>query len=289
MARGWWRTFFKDHPLYVVNSRAADRPIEVWGNAAKDKIKVFCLGCLQHEVAVIQDHEFRHGEEDPNFSPLPPGPLTQLALHLLSICPNSASCERLFSHFGLILTKLRTRLTKKTLVNLAEYKLHIRDEYLRDNTPHSLRKRRFGVLAEKTKAATGVSTSGPLPSTPTVPSGGDVIMAEVPTAEEDPAAEAASESGQLQTPSTTQAIRDISSQLISMLDDDDDSDYVYPTGITIGSLFDFTSTHWVGSQRMSAVGSLEAEMEYYDILDLDAIGDLEPDIDICETSTCLPD
>ncbi|KAJ3497528.1 hypothetical protein NLJ89_g10338 [Agrocybe chaxingu] len=238
----------------------------------------------------------KHESPDPiqvyqeiNIPDVPPGPLTQLALHLLSICPNSASCERLFSHFGLILTKLRTRLTKKTLVNLAEYKLHIRDEYLRDNTPRSLRKRRFGVLAEKTKAVTGASTSGPLPSTPTVPSGGDVIMAEVPTVEEDPVAEAASESDQLQPQSTTQAIQDISTQLISMLDDDDDADYVYPTGITIGGLFDFTSTHWVGSQRMSAVGSLEAEMEYYDILDLDAIGDLEPEIDICETSTCLPD
>jgi hypothetical protein len=36
-----------------------------------------------------------------------PIPLVQLARRLLAICPNSASCERLFSTFGLILTKLR--------------------------------------------------------------------------------------------------------------------------------------------------------------------------------------
>ncbi len=60
-----------------------------------------------------------------------PSPLIRLALHILSICPNSASCERLFSTFGLIMTKLRTRISTKNLVNLAEFKLHLRDENMR--------------------------------------------------------------------------------------------------------------------------------------------------------------
>ncbi|KAH8983691.1 hypothetical protein EDB86DRAFT_2774868, partial [Lactarius hatsudake] len=47
-------------------------------------------------------------------------PLIQLATHILLICPNSASCEHLFSTFGLILTKLRTCLSNQHVVNLAE-------------------------------------------------------------------------------------------------------------------------------------------------------------------------
>ncbi|KAF8147856.1 ribonuclease H-like domain-containing protein, partial [Crassisporium funariophilum] len=70
-----------------------------------------------------------------------PTPLIRLAIHILSICPNSASCERLFSTFGLILTKLRTRLGKKRVVDLAECKMHVRDEHMRNNTQQHLRKR----------------------------------------------------------------------------------------------------------------------------------------------------
>ncbi|KAH9161727.1 hypothetical protein EDB89DRAFT_1861470, partial [Lactarius sanguifluus] len=60
-------------------------------------------------------------------------PLIQLATHILSICPNSASCEHLFSTFGLILTKLctcYTCLSNQHVVNSAECKMHICDEHL---------------------------------------------------------------------------------------------------------------------------------------------------------------
>ncbi|KAJ3002962.1 hypothetical protein NUW54_g5562 [Trametes sanguinea] len=59
----------------------------------------------------------------------PQRPLAQLACRLLSVCANSASCERLFSIFGQLLTKLRNRLGTNTLANLAELKMHVRDEY----------------------------------------------------------------------------------------------------------------------------------------------------------------
>lgn len=42
-------------------------------------------------------------------------PLFKLAYHIFSICPNSASCERLFSIFGNMLTKLRNRLGHQPL------------------------------------------------------------------------------------------------------------------------------------------------------------------------------
>jgi hypothetical protein len=57
-------------------------------------------------------------------------PLCQLARRILSICANSASCERLFSMFGLILTRLRSRLWGKAMTDLAELRLHLRDEHV---------------------------------------------------------------------------------------------------------------------------------------------------------------
>lgn len=73
-------------------------------------------------------------------------PLWRLAMHIFSICPNPASCERLFSSFGLILTKLRSRLGQSTRVDLAEVKMHIRDEHLASRAAKSnIRTRAFGI------------------------------------------------------------------------------------------------------------------------------------------------
>jgi hypothetical protein len=102
-------------------------------------------------------HHFQNREADPFkvYSLISPissrkgvSPLITLAQHLLSICPNSASCERLFSTFGLIMTKLRTRLSTEKLIGLAELKLHCRDEHLRSGRHKTIRVRRFGVMAE---------------------------------------------------------------------------------------------------------------------------------------------
>ncbi|KJA22371.1 hypothetical protein HYPSUDRAFT_1084456, partial [Hypholoma sublateritium FD-334 SS-4] len=56
-------------------------------------------------------------------------PFMLFARRLLSVSANSASCERLFSVFGTILTKLRNRTGNTTLTNLSEIKMHIRDEH----------------------------------------------------------------------------------------------------------------------------------------------------------------
>ncbi|KAJ7145949.1 hypothetical protein C8R44DRAFT_600958, partial [Mycena epipterygia] len=75
------------------------------------------------------------------FPGVAPCPLVHLACHILLITENSASCERLFSQFGLILTKLRNRMAPGTLTDLAEYKMHIRDEHLRRDGSSRLRRR----------------------------------------------------------------------------------------------------------------------------------------------------
>ena len=73
-------------------------------------------------------------------------PLERLAYRLLSVCANSASCERLFSTFGLILTKLRSRMGNKLLLSLAELKLHIRDEHCCSREVKERLKRHFSQV-----------------------------------------------------------------------------------------------------------------------------------------------
>ncbi|KAG0693166.1 hypothetical protein DFH29DRAFT_816627 [Suillus ampliporus] len=57
-------------------------------------------------------------------------PLQMIAQCIFSICTNSASCERLFSLFGMILTKLWSHLGLAKMLDLAELRLHLQDKYM---------------------------------------------------------------------------------------------------------------------------------------------------------------
>ncbi|KAI0084021.1 ribonuclease H-like domain-containing protein, partial [Irpex rosettiformis] len=57
--------------------------------------------------------------------PLPTA-LSCVAMHLFSVCPNSASCERLFSLLKRTMTPARTQLTTRNLLNIAELHAHLR-------------------------------------------------------------------------------------------------------------------------------------------------------------------
>jgi len=95
----------------------------------------------------------------------PRTPLQTLACRVLTICANSASVERLFSLFGQILSKLRSRLRNEAMVMLAEVKLHIRDGYKWNETVRA-RLRRHIAGPPCQVPSCGATT---LPSTPTVP------------------------------------------------------------------------------------------------------------------------
>lgn len=151
-----------------------------------------------------------------------PTPLVRLALHVLSICPNSASCERLFSTFGLILTKLRTRLGKQRIVDLAECKMHIRDEHMRNNTKQHLRHRAFGVNAEKSASASGANLP---PDTANLGSGGNPPAADSTSnsaTNSDPTATDNSDVPAGRETATTRSLRTLTSNLIRLLDEDID-------------------------------------------------------------------
>ncbi|KAF4622376.1 hypothetical protein D9613_009287 [Agrocybe pediades] len=243
-----------------------------------------------------------------------PSPFITLAYHILSICPNSASCERLFSLFGLILTKLRTRMSKTVLVNLAELKMHIRDEYVRDNKPQLLRGRAFGIKSKPVNAQqppTAGTGAGPSVDVIMQPSGSalsvtgqpsspppqDVTI--TPTPHDMPDLEDITDhpsdirhTGGSRNAST-RALERITGHLVQLAEEDeleDDTEFTRARAPNprisvkkkITDIFSLgTSDFWKAMDQRSAIGSLDEEMEFHELLDLDAEGepDLDPDLD----------
>jgi hypothetical protein len=97
-----------------------------------------CTDMMQYVSAI--NNKAQHNGVSPNLimvyhsigpiASTSPPPLFKLTYHILLICPNSASCECLFSIFRNTLTKLRNCLGNQTLTSLAELKMHIQDEHL---------------------------------------------------------------------------------------------------------------------------------------------------------------
>ncbi|KAF9220023.1 hypothetical protein BS17DRAFT_810809 [Gyrodon lividus] len=90
-----------------------------------------------------------------------PRPLHKITCRLLSICPNSASCERLFSVFGGISTQWRNRLSMENLTRLAELKLYVHKEHVRDDAVKKrLKCKHADIIEEKLVWGDASSCSG---------------------------------------------------------------------------------------------------------------------------------
>ncbi len=203
-----------------------------------------------------------------------PPPLFKLAYHILSICPNSASCKWLFSVFGNTLTKLRNHLGTQTLSSLAELKMHIQDEHLRNGKTKEHMKRFFGrsqtsaPLAQPVSQHTSVSAPPPTDETEM-----DSAMDINPV---------------LQQPSELidkfNHITELFGRLAS--GDDDDGGEQMPSAnqdkdqvsIAIADLFNFTNRIWIPAHERSTSWSLDEELELYELLDLDVPG--EEDVNV---------
>ena len=269
-----------------------------------------------------------------------PPPLFKLANHILSICPNSASCERLFSVFGNTLTKLRNRLGNTTLTSLAELKMHIRDEHMRDADTKKRMKRFFGAAANVSPPQADIAAPEPasqaqsispspaaiVPSAPTtivpsapaaivpsapaaiVPSAPATIISQVssPTAISPqfhgaPAMDALMSAADLDAddmeidPVVVQASNTAGNDFARIVqgfakladaDQDEEDAQTFscvPWQVSIAKLFDFTKAHWVSKHERSASRSLNEELELYELLDLDAPGEEDVDLEIDPT------
>ena len=178
--------------------------------------------------------------------------------------------------FGTILTRLRTQLGNKALLNIAELKLYLREEHHQARSVQTRLKRTFGTALEevsKISPPTNVGTSATtanedLECAPAA----DVFMAHAsPTPQASGSSAAGSIDEQL-------GMQGIVQKLIDAMDTDNDSDEppepsTDMISIPIRDLFDFTQSYWVEAYDKLAMRGLQDEVELYELLDLDADGD----------------
>jgi len=210
----------------------------------------------------------------PISSPTVP-PLFRLAYHILSICPNSASCERLFSVFGNTLTKLRNRLGNETLTSLAELKMHIRDEHLRAGETKERMKRFFGkanAAPAPTPSAQPIVVAPPLTTNETEV-GDDATLMDI-----DPALQQQSQDNDNLANEFNLLTSSFSRQASGDADDADGITSII--SIKIADLFNFTNRAWIPMHERSASRSLDEELELYELLDVDAPGDDDINVEI---------
>lgn len=193
-----------------------------------------------------------------------------MARRILSICPNSASVERLWSVFGTILTKLRTRLGNETLLSLAELKLYLREEHLQANAVKNRLKRKFGAIAPETPSEAH-------PMSPENPSESHPMFVDNPISLPNPSHTAVpDDGGENTTRNVERSIHGIVNMLVNAVEMDND---LPPTPISrsmlipIKDLFDFTQVYWVEAYEKHGMWGLQEELELCELLDLDAEGD----------------
>lgn len=126
------------------------------------------------------------------------------------------------------------------------------------------------TASTSTAAAAPDAVSGPPPAVPlTHPTDGDL----------DPQESFSGDDEERANPTIATDLRSITSALTQMVDDDVDfEDVSFPSHIEIeiSTLFDFTKTTWVAMYKRSAHRSLDEELEFYKLADLDAEGDVDP-------------
>lgn len=204
-------------------------------------------------------------------------PLQSLAKRLLSVCANSASCERLFSMFGLILTRLRSRLRPRALTDLAELRMHLRDEHVR-----------YGKVKERLKRNTTSHSEqgGGEPPNSDLTTDNTMRMTEDQESQDiDPIltceggdGTSAATSGRRQNSfrSIIDGLANASSAHCD-LDEALDREAGEEAGIKvrIQDLFDFENPYWLDVVKTAGIRGLDEEMEFYQLVDLDADGEID--------------
>ncbi|CDO68878.1 hypothetical protein BN946_scf185000.g21 [Trametes cinnabarina] len=212
----------------------------------------------------------------------PEPPLTMLAKRILSVCANSASCERLFSIFGQLLTKQRNRMGSATLTALAELKMHLRDEYSRSQGMKERLKRHCGKPQETPAPAAAINSQQVAASHP---AGNNAASTRPADADEDESMDGGARTH------TGGELRAISDALMRAAEDDSDPNPLLPSHYasaygpdsqpfsrTLKELFDFGAPQWVARIEGFASRGLDEELEMYELLDFDGAGDSEPNI-----------
>lgn len=191
--------------------------------------------------------------------------------------------------FGNTLTKHRARLAMRTMTDQAELRLFLRDEHLKQEAERKRAKRQttsHGVTApprpqpqstpsastsalpsSETHAATGLSA----PPVATVTDGSpDTVDDEIEDGNVDSTRETTSRRLNTVFANMTRASEEMEAE-------DLDPAAPPPTSVKVllKNLFDFSNAYWVRADARISKRSLDNELELYQLLDLDAEGDLD--------------
>jgi hypothetical protein len=158
------------------------------------------------------------------------------------------------------------------MMQLAELKLHIRDEYSKNTHAKQRLKRHIAGAPRSESTASALHEA----ATSTIP-----LSYSTPTVDEDEREDSASSAGPAE--GSLQAITD---RLISMSNDDEDNEHEsFPStlSLTLANLFDFSVDYWVKASEATGNRSLQDELDsldLYELIDLDASGELDTDVDV---------
>ncbi|GLB41919.1 hypothetical protein LshimejAT787_1005190 [Lyophyllum shimeji] len=192
----------------------------------------------------------------------PRTPLQKLAHRIHSITTNSASCERLFSAFGTTLTRLRSRLRSKSMVDLAELRVHLRNEHVREGRVKARLKRKMTTHDDTTTDGADPATTNQVEPQLAIANADDDSPDEDIDQER---AASASESGSLRSVATRH----------SHTEADEPSPQETINSRRIADIFDFTTDTWRQLAKEFALRGLNEEQEFYELVDLDAGGEDE--------------
>lgn len=165
--------------------------------------------------------------------------------------------------FGLTLTRLRSWLRTQAMTNLAELRMHLRDEHLRKGTT----KARFSRNITSHTSADQLPPNA-LPHTSTAPTAAETNPSTSHDVANDP-----------ETSTGSNSFRNIVNQLVESVADDNRDDGVSfcEKKVKISVLFDFENSHWKAITQAHALRSLREELELHELIDLDADGEADPD------------
>jgi hypothetical protein len=221
----------------------------------------------------------------------PRTPLQTLACRTLTISANSASVERLFSLFGQILTKLRSRLRNdsEAMVMLAELKLHIRDEYKKSGAAKTRLRRHIAGAPRPLAGQDRQSqprTESPLavcaPAAP--PSTSSPSQQQSQPGPETPQADDTSSLASSAGPANAEgSLDDIVESLLKLVDEEENieshlSCTASCSQIKLSELFDFTVECWMETAELTGSRGLQDELEFCELLDMDGSGEQDTDI-----------
>jgi hypothetical protein len=216
---------------------------------------------------------------DFSFAGQPPTPFIQLAQRILTICDNSATCERPWSVFGITLTKLRNHLGLNTLTSLSELKMHIQDEHMLKETKVQMKQ----MFIKRTETAHASSSAQPI----VVPEGPLITESVINPQLLDASINNTPQVAQLQS---NDRFGDMAAQhVLSAKEDETDHEPVAVANIIghsvkLVELFNFTDSHWVQVYEQAAHRSFEEELELYELLDLDDKGEEETNVDVDDST-----